>query len=55
MSLLMYIEEFFNYVREFLFLRFLLFVLVLIIIFFVINCIIDWFFRKLSFFDEEVE
>lgn len=55
MSLLTYTEEFFNYVREFLLLRFLLFALVLIIISFVINRIIDWFFRKSSFFDEEVE
>ncbi|MBK4743618.1 mechanosensitive ion channel family protein, partial [Bacillus cereus] len=55
MSLLTYTEEFFNYVREFLLLRFLLFALVLIIISFVINRIIDWFFRNSSFFDEELE
>ena len=49
MSLLTYTEEFFNYVRRVLLLRFLLFALVLIIISFVINRIIDWFFRKSSF------
>ena len=55
MSVLTYTEEFFNYVREFLLLRFLLFALVLIIISFIINRSIDWFFKKSSFFDEEVE
>ena len=54
MSLLTYTEEFFNYVREFLLLRFLLFALVLIIISFVINRIIDWFLGNQAF-DEEVE
>lgn len=49
MSLLTYTEEFFNYVREFLLLRFLLFALVLIIISFVINRIIDWFLGNQAF------
>lgn len=49
MSLLTYTEEFFNYVREFLLLRFLLFALVLIIISFVINRIIDWFLKNQAF------
>ncbi len=49
MSLLTYTEEFFNYVREFLLLRFLLFALVLIIISFVINRIIDWFLGNQTF------
>ena len=48
MSLLTYTEEFFNYVREFC-LRFLLFALVLIIISFVINRIIDWFLGNQAF------
>ncbi|MGG2065090.1 mechanosensitive ion channel family protein [Bacillus sp. S14(2024)] len=55
MNLLTVTEEFFNYVREFLLLRFILFALVLMTFSFVINRIIDWFFRKSSFFDEEVE
>ncbi|MED1089667.1 mechanosensitive ion channel family protein [Bacillus paramycoides] len=55
MSLLTFTEEFFNYVREFLLLRFILFALILMIFSFVINRIIDWFFRKSSFLDEEVE
>ncbi|MGG2091585.1 mechanosensitive ion channel family protein [Bacillus sp. S13(2024)] len=55
MNLLTVTEEFFNYVREFLLLRFILFALVLMAFSFVINRIIDWFFRKSSFFDEEVE
>lgn len=55
MNLLTLTEEFFNYVREFLLLRFTLFALVLMTFSFVINRIIDWFFRKSSFFDEEVE
>ncbi|MBO1625738.1 mechanosensitive ion channel family protein [Bacillus arachidis] len=55
MNLLTVTEEFFNYVREFLLLRFTLFALVLMTFSFVINRIIDWFFRKSSFFNEEVE
>ncbi|MEI4803620.1 mechanosensitive ion channel family protein [Bacillus sp. NPDC077411] len=55
MNLLTLTEEFFNYVREFLLLRFILFALILMTFSFVINRIIDWFFRKSSFFDEEVE
>lgn len=55
MNLLTVTEEFFNYVREFLLLRFILFALVLMTFSFVINRTIDWFFRKSSFFDEEVE
>ncbi|SFD49712.1 Small-conductance mechanosensitive channel [Bacillus sp. 491mf] len=55
MNLLTVTEEFFNYVREFLLLRFILFALVLMTFSFVINRIIDWFFKKSSFFDEEVE
>lgn len=55
MELLTFTEEFFNYVRKFSLLRFTLFALVLMTFSFVINRIIDWFFRKSSFFDEEVE
>ncbi|MDR4329593.1 mechanosensitive ion channel family protein [Bacillus pseudomycoides] len=55
MDLLTFTEEFFNYVRNFLLLRFTLFALVLMTFSFVINRIIDWFFRKSSFFAEEVE
>ncbi|MGG3522548.1 mechanosensitive ion channel family protein, partial [Bacillus pseudomycoides] len=55
MDLLTFTEEFFNYVRNFLILRFILFALVLMTFSFAINRIIDWFFRKSSFFDEEVE
>ncbi|EFV75318.1 MULTISPECIES: mechanosensitive ion channel family protein [Cytobacillus] len=55
MDLLTFTEEFFNYIREFLLLRFTLFALVLITFSFAINRMIDWFFRKSNFFDEEVE
>ncbi|PFN09017.1 MULTISPECIES: mechanosensitive ion channel family protein [Bacillus cereus group] len=55
MNLLTFTEEFFNYVREFLLLRFTLFALALMTFSFITNRIIDWFFRKSSFFDEEVE
>ncbi|WP_459499946.1 mechanosensitive ion channel family protein [Bacillus sp. C1] len=55
MNLLTFTEEFFNYVREFLLLRFTLFALVLMTFSFVVNRSIDWFFRKSSFFDKEVE
>ncbi|PFK46631.1 mechanosensitive ion channel protein [Bacillus cereus] len=55
MNLLTFTEEFFNYVREFLLLRFTLFALALMTFSFIINRIIDWFFRKSSFFGEEVE
>ncbi len=49
MSLLTYTEEFFNYVREFLLLRFLLFALVLIIISFVINALLIGFLGNQAF------
>ncbi|CAM4398325.1 mechanosensitive ion channel protein [Bacillus manliponensis] len=55
MNLLTFTEEFFNYVKEFLLLRFILLALILMTFSFVINRIIDWFFRKSSFFNEEVE
>ncbi|WP_369899536.1 mechanosensitive ion channel family protein [Bacillus manliponensis] len=55
MNLLTCTEEFFNYVREFLLLRFILLALILMTFSFVINRIIDWFFRKSRFFNEEVE
>lgn len=55
MNLLTVTEEFFNYIREFLLLRFILVALGLMTFSFVINRIIDWFFKKSSFFDEEVE
>ncbi len=55
MDLLTFTEEFFDYIRKFLLLRFTLFALVLMTLSFVINRIIDWFFRKSNFFDEEIE
>ncbi|WJE55516.1 mechanosensitive ion channel family protein (plasmid) [Bacillus cereus] len=55
MNFLTFTEEFFNYVRDFLLLRFTLFALVLMTFSFIINRIIDWFFRKSSFFGEEVK
>jgi small-conductance mechanosensitive channel len=55
MDLLSFTEEFFNYIRKFLLLRFILFALVLMAVSYIINRIIEWFFRKSNFFDEEVE
>ncbi|MGG1398095.1 mechanosensitive ion channel family protein [Bacillus salipaludis] len=55
MDLLTFTEEFFNYIRKFFLLRFTLFALVLLTFSFVTNRILDWFFRKSNFFDEEVE
>ncbi|MFQ6582810.1 mechanosensitive ion channel family protein [Priestia megaterium] len=55
MDLLTFTEEFFNYIKKFLLLRFVLFTLALMLFSFVINRSINWFFKKSSFFDEEVE
>lgn len=55
MDLLTFTEEFFNYIKKFSLLRFVLFTLALMLFSFVINRSIDWFFKKSSFFDEEVE
>ncbi|MBI0579548.1 mechanosensitive ion channel family protein [Neobacillus cucumis] len=55
MDLLTLTEELFNYIRKFLLLRFTLFALVLMTFSFVVNRIIEWFFRKSNFFDDEVE
>ncbi|WP_026572875.1 mechanosensitive ion channel family protein [Bacillus sp. UNC438CL73TsuS30] len=55
MDLLTFTEEFLNYIRKFFLLRFTLFALVLLTFSFVTNRILDWFFRKSNFFDEEVE
>lgn len=55
MDLLTLTEEFFNYIKKFVLLRFVLFTLALILFSFVINRSIEWFFKKSSFFDEEIE
>ncbi|MFD0824350.1 mechanosensitive ion channel family protein [Neobacillus sp. M.A.Huq-85] len=55
MDLLTFTEELFNYIRKFLLLRFTLFALVLMTFSFVVNRILEWFFRKSNFFDDEVE
>ena len=55
MDLLTFTEEFFNYLRNFLILRFAFFALVLMTISIVLNRIIDWIFRKSNFVDDELE
>ncbi|PWW32237.1 small conductance mechanosensitive channel [Cytobacillus oceanisediminis] len=55
MDLLTFTEEIFNYIRQFLLLKFTLLALVLMTFSFFVNRIMDWFFRKSNFFDEEVE
>ncbi|GHH98692.1 mechanosensitive ion channel family protein [Neobacillus kokaensis] len=55
MDLLTLTEDFFKIIREFLLLRFILFALILMTVSFIINRMIEWFFRKSNFFDEESE
>ncbi|TWD98735.1 small-conductance mechanosensitive channel [Neobacillus bataviensis] len=55
MDLLTYSEEFLKYIREYLILRVVFMIVILIIISFVINRSVDWFFRKSHLLEDEVE
>jgi small-conductance mechanosensitive channel len=55
MNLLTVSEVILGYIREFLLLRFIIMGLVLIVVSYVINKTVDWFFQKSNFFNEEVE
>ncbi|MBM7651015.1 mechanosensitive ion channel family protein [Neobacillus cucumis] len=55
MDLLTYTEHFLQYIKEYLILRVIFLIIILMVLSFVINRSIDWFFRKSHLLEDEVE